>query len=113
MTENQVIESYWIGLQRTKKQGIHLDHLYRDLFGQKYYTSNRQAIYSALRKYGCEITFKAICDLLDWKDFVPTRNITAELHYVCKRRHKANEIADNQPEMEDLTEYMKGLANVR
>ena len=113
MTEAQVIESYWIGLQRTKNPAKHLHNFYRELFGQPFYKANLTGMYKAVKGYSAETIFKAITDLLDWSGFVPTRNVIPIIVYTAKRRQQHNQMADNQPEMEDLTSYMKGLANVR
>lgn len=113
MTEEQIIDSYWIGLHRTKNKGKHLHNLYRELFGQPFYKANLIGIYKAVKIYGAETVFKAIIDLMEWRGFVPTRNCTGVFIHVAKRRHEHNQMADNQPEMVDLTNYMKELANVR
>jgi hypothetical protein len=113
MTEQEIIEGYWVGLQRTKNQGKHLHNFYRDLFGQPFYKANLQGMYKLVKAFDAEIVFKSICDLLDWQGFVPTRNIIPALRHIVIRRNANNQMADNQPEMVDLTEYMKGLANVR
>ncbi len=113
MTEQEIIESYWIGLQRTKSKGKHLYNFYRKLFGQPYSRASLLSVIGIEGRYGSTNTFKSICDLLEWDKFVPTRNVAGVLDYVTKRRFEHNQMAENQPEMEDLTEYMKGLANVR
>jgi len=113
MTERDVIDSYWIGLQRTKNPAKHLHNLYRELFGQPFHKANLVGMYKVVKDYGAETVFKSICDLLEWSGFVPTRNVIPILIYTAKRRHQTNQMVENQPEMEDLTSYMKGLANVR
>ncbi len=113
MTEAQVIESYWIGLHRTKNPAKHLHNLYRELFGQPFYKANLMGLYKLVKEYEEDLIFKSICDLLDWQGFAPTKNIIPALRHVVMRRHQHNQKAENQPEMVDLTDYMKGLANVR
>jgi hypothetical protein len=113
MDEAQVIKSYWIGLHRTKNQGKHLHNFYRELFGQPFYKANLTGMYRLVKDFDAEIVFKSITDLLEWQGFVPTRNIIPALRHVVQRRYEHNQVAENQPEMVDLTDYMKGLANVR
>lgn len=113
MTEQDVIASYWIGLQRTKNPAKHIHNLYRELFGQPFYKANLVGMYKVVKDFGAETVFKSVCDLLEWNGFVPTKNIIPILIYTAKRRHQTNQMTENQPEMEDLTSYMKGLANVR
>ena len=113
MTEEQIMSGYWIGLHRTKNPAKHLHNFYRELFGQPFHKANLTGMYRVVKDYGAETIFKSICDLLDWKGFVPTKNIIPILVYTAKRRHEHHQMAENQPEMVDLTTYMQGLANVR
>lgn len=113
MDEAEIIEIYWVGLQHTKNPAKHLHNFYRELFGQPFYRANLVKMYKVVRDYGAETVFKAILDLLDWSDFVPTSNVIPIIAYTSKRRYDHNQMAENQLEMVDLTEYMKGLANVR
>ena len=113
MNDEQIMGCYWVGLARTKDKAKHLHNLYRDLFGQPFHKSNHVGMFGMVKAYVAELVFKDICDLLDWKGFVPTRNIIPALRHVVMRRHEHNQMADFLPEMVDLTDYMKGLANVR
>jgi hypothetical protein len=113
MTEEQVIQSYHVGLQRTKNPAKHLHNMYRDLFGQPFHKANLMGMYKTVKEFGAEITFNAICDLYDWADFVPTRNVTPILYTVAKRRFTHKEQSENQPDVVDLTDYLKELASVR
>jgi hypothetical protein len=113
MVEEEIIQSYHVGLQRTKNPAKHLHNMYRDLFGQPFHKANLLGMYKVVKEFGAEIVFHAICDLNDWSDFVPTRNVTPLLYTVSKRRFMHKEQSENQPETVNLTSYLKELASVR
>ena len=113
MTEEQIINGYWIGLHRTKNPAKHLHTFYRELFGQPFHRANLMGMYKLVKDYGEDIVFKSICDLLDWSGFIPTRNVIPALVHIAKRRYTHKQASESQPEMVDLTSYMRDLANVR
>ena len=113
MTEADIINSYWVGLHRTNKPAPHLHNFYRELFGQKWHKANHVGIYSLVKKYDKEIVFRAICDLLDWEGFTPTTNVIPAIRHLADKRYKHKELSENQPDIVDLSEFIKGLANVR
>lgn len=113
MTQEQIIQSYWIGLQRTKNPAKHLHNFYRDLFGQPFYKANLTGMYKVVKEFGAEVVFNSICDLCDWNGFTPTRNIIPIIYKISERRYIHKQASENQPDMVDLSDFMRELAHVK